>query len=72
MVYKEIHNTEVHTCVIHASSIANTKIRLYANKYALSLTFTENRKKVSQFNKFVDLGYSNQFIAALRDRESLE
>ena len=46
MVHKEIHNAEAHTCVIHASSIVNTKIRLYANKYALSLTFIENRKKV--------------------------
>ena len=72
MVHKEIHDAEAHTCVIHASSMANTKIRPYANKYALSLTFTENRKKVSRFDEFVDSGYSNQFMAALRDGESSE
>jgi hypothetical protein len=58
--------------VIHASSMVDMKIGPYANKYTLSLTFTEDRKKVSPFKEFVDLGYSNQFIAALRDRESSE
>ena len=72
MVHKEIHDAEAHMCVIHASSMADTKIGLYANECALSLTFTENGKKVSRFDEFVDSGYSNRFMAALRDGESSE
>ena len=72
MVHKEIHDAEAHTCVIYASSMANTKIGPYTNEYALSLMFTENGKKVSRFDEFVDSEYSNRFMAALRDGESSE
>jgi hypothetical protein len=72
VVHKEIHDAQAHTCVIHASSMADTKIGPYANEYALSLTFTEDGKKVSRFEEFVDSGYSNRFMAALRDGESSE
>ncbi|KAF9730069.1 hypothetical protein PMIN01_12002, partial [Paraphaeosphaeria minitans] len=41
-VLKEIQDAETHTCLIYASSTADTKIGRYGNEYALILTFTED------------------------------
>ncbi|KAI0570372.1 SnoaL-2 domain-containing protein [Pyrenophora tritici-repentis] len=68
-VKEEIHDTEMHTCIIHASSTAETKIGLYANEYVLILTFTEDGRKVTKFDEFVDSAYSQQFVAALAKKE---
>jgi hypothetical protein len=50
---------------MHASSTANTKIGLYTNKYALSLSFTEDRTEITKINEFVDSAYSAKFFAKL-------
>ncbi|KAL6171937.1 hypothetical protein ACJQWK_02930 [Exserohilum turcicum] len=64
-VNEEIHDAVAHKCIIHASSRAETKIGPYANEYALILTFTEDGKKVTKFDEFVDSAYSQQFVSAL-------
>jgi ketosteroid isomerase-like protein len=51
--------------MMHASSTADTKIGPYANEYALFLTFTEDGKKVTRFEEFVDSGYSVKVFAEL-------
>jgi hypothetical protein len=66
---EEIHDATAHTCIIHASSTAHTKIGLYANEYALILTFTEDGTQVTKFDEFVDSAYSQQFLAALAKEE---
>ena len=58
--------------MIHASSMADTKIGPYANEYALSLTLTDDGTKVLRFDEFVDPGYSARFMTALKDAESSE
>jgi ketosteroid isomerase-like protein len=65
VVREEIHDALAHTCIIHATSTANTKIGPYANEYALILTFTEDGRKVTNFKEFVDSAYSEQFVSAL-------
>ncbi|PVH92161.1 hypothetical protein DM02DRAFT_663221 [Periconia macrospinosa] len=65
VVREEIHDALAHTCIIHATSTANTKIGPYANEYALILTFTEDGRKVTNFKEFVDSAYSEQFVTAL-------
>ncbi|KAL5396859.1 hypothetical protein PMIN03_012930 [Paraphaeosphaeria minitans] len=64
-VLQEIHDAETHTCIIHASSKAETEIGQYGNEYALILTFTEDGKQVTSFEEFVDSAYSERFVAAL-------
>ncbi|KAF9728536.1 hypothetical protein PMIN06_011507 [Paraphaeosphaeria minitans] len=64
-VLQEIHDAETHTCIIHASSKAETEIGQYGNEYALILTFTEDGKQVTRFEEFVDSAYSERFVAAL-------
>ncbi|KAF2022621.1 hypothetical protein EK21DRAFT_82880 [Setomelanomma holmii] len=64
-VLEQVHDAETHTCIIHASSAADTKIGRYSNEYALILTFTEDGKQVSRFDEFVDSAYSRNFTAAL-------
>ncbi|KAF2844600.1 hypothetical protein T440DRAFT_523349 [Plenodomus tracheiphilus IPT5] len=64
-VKEEIHDAATRTCIIHASSKAETKIGPYTNEYALILTFTEDGRKVTKFDEFVDSAYSRQFVAAL-------
>lgn len=72
VVMEEIHDARTHTCIIHASSTAQTKIGLYANEYALILTFTEDGTKVTKFDEFVDSAYSQQFVTALGKEESIQ
>jgi hypothetical protein len=50
---------------IHASSAADTKVRLYTNEYALSLSFTEDRTEITKINEFIDSAYSAKFFAKL-------
>jgi ketosteroid isomerase-like protein len=69
---EEIHDARARTCIIHASSRAQTKIGPYANEYVLILTFTEDGTKVTQFDEFVDSAYSQQFVAALAKEEPAE
>jgi len=66
---EEIHDARAHTCIIHASSTAHTSIGLYANEYALLLTFSDDGTKVTKFDEFVDSAYSQQFVAALAKEE---
>lgn len=61
----EAHDAEMHTCITHASSTADTEIERYRNEYALILTFTEDGKKVARFDEFVESAYSERFVAAL-------
>jgi len=68
-VKEEVHDAAAHTCIIHASSTAETKIGRYANEYALILTFTEDGRKVTRFDEFVDSAYSQRFVAALAKGE---
>ncbi|PZD29524.1 hypothetical protein A1F97_10322, partial [Pyrenophora tritici-repentis] len=64
-VIEELHDAKTHKCIIHARSKAQTAIGLYANEYALILSFTEDGKKVSHFDEFVDSAYSVKFQADL-------
>jgi hypothetical protein len=50
---------------MHASSAADTKIGLYTNEYALSLSFTEDGTEITKIDEFVDLVYSAKFFAKL-------
>ncbi|EMD88492.1 hypothetical protein COCC4DRAFT_29062 [Bipolaris maydis ATCC 48331] len=71
-VMEETHDARAHKCIIYASSTAQTKIGLYANEYALILTFTEDGTKVTKFDKFIDSAYSQQFVAALAKEEPIQ
>lgn len=62
---EEIHDAAARKCIIHATSRAETKIGPYTNEYALILTFTEDGRKVTKFDEFVDSAYSEQFVSAL-------
>ncbi|RAR15476.1 hypothetical protein DDE83_001117 [Stemphylium lycopersici] len=68
-VEEEIHDATKHTCIIHARSTASTPIGPYGNEYALILTFTDDGRKVTKFDEFVDSAYSQQFVAALAKEE---
>jgi ketosteroid isomerase-like protein len=68
-VEEEIHDATKHTCIIHARSTAGTPIGPYGNEYALILTFTDDGRKVTKFDEFVDSAYSQQFVAALAKAE---
>ncbi|PVH90232.1 hypothetical protein DM02DRAFT_578199 [Periconia macrospinosa] len=70
VVQDEIHDARTHSCIIHASSTADTAIGRYANEYALFLTFTEDGKNVTMFREFVDSAYSERFVAALANARS--
>jgi ketosteroid isomerase-like protein len=70
VVLNEIHDADAHTSIIHASSTAETKIGPYANEYTLMLTFTEDGKKVTKFDEFVDSAYSEKFFAALENKKA--
>jgi ketosteroid isomerase-like protein len=65
VIHTEVHDAEARRCVIHASSTANTRIGTYGNEYALFLTFTEDGKKISKIEEFVDTAYSAKFFASL-------
>ncbi|KAJ6192084.1 hypothetical protein J3E72DRAFT_399387 [Bipolaris maydis] len=64
-VKEEVHDAAARKCIIHATSRAETKIGPYTNEYALILTFTEDGRKVTKFDEFVDSAYSEQFVSAL-------
>lgn len=72
VIHKAVHDAEMHTCVIRASSTADTEIGPYANEYMLSLEFTEDGKQVKAFDEFVDSDYSERFFASLRDEQQFE
>ncbi|EMD86779.1 hypothetical protein COCC4DRAFT_42212 [Bipolaris maydis ATCC 48331] len=69
-IKEEIHDAGARKCIIHAFSRAETKIGPYANEYALILTFTEDGRKVTKFDEFVDSAYSEQFVSALAKNET--
>jgi ketosteroid isomerase-like protein len=58
-----VHDADAHTCIMHASSTAETDIGPYANEYALILNFTDDGKKVTKFSEYVDSAYAMQFFA---------
>ncbi|KAJ6192089.1 hypothetical protein J3E72DRAFT_380188 [Bipolaris maydis] len=64
-VKEEVHDAAARKCIIHATSRAETKIGPYTNEYALILTFTEDGRKMTKFDEFVDSAYSEQFVPAL-------
>jgi len=64
-VHKEIHDAEARVSVMHASSMANTRIGTYTNEYALFLTFTKDGERVTKIEEFVDSAYSARFFADL-------
>jgi ketosteroid isomerase-like protein len=64
-IHKEFHDAEARTCVIHASSKANTRAGIYSNEYALFLWFTKDGSKITRIDEFVDSAYSAQFFAKL-------
>jgi ketosteroid isomerase-like protein len=64
-VHKELHDIEARTSLIHASSRADTAVGRYANEYALILSFTKDRTKVTKIEEFVDSAYTTQFFAKL-------
>jgi ketosteroid isomerase-like protein len=68
VVLEEIHDADAHISIIHALSTAETRIGPYANEYMLILTFTEDGKKVTKFDEFVDSAYSKDFFAALENQ----
>jgi ketosteroid isomerase-like protein len=70
VVREEVHDAHAHIGIIHASSTAETDIGPYANEYALILKFTEDGKKVTNFDEFVDSAYTNEFWAALLNEDS--
>jgi ketosteroid isomerase-like protein len=72
VVLEEIHDADAHKSIIHASSTAETKIGPYANEYMLILTFTENGKKVTRFDEYVDSANSKEFFAALENKNSTQ
>jgi ketosteroid isomerase-like protein len=65
-VHKEVQDVEARTCMMHASSTANTKKGPYANEYALILTFTNDGKKIEKIEEFADSAYSKEFFAKLQ------
>jgi ketosteroid isomerase-like protein len=67
VVYREIHDARAHTCMMHASSTAYTKIGKYANEYGLFLTFTEDGNKVTRIEEFVDSAYTVKFFQKLNN-----
>lgn len=66
-VHTEVHDAEAHTCIMHATSTADTDIGPYANEYALVLFFTDDGKKVKKFLEYVDSAYSIKFFGALAE-----
>jgi ketosteroid isomerase-like protein len=64
-----VHDAEQHTCVMHATSTAETDVGPYANEYALILTFTEDGEKVIKFLEYVDSAYSQGFFAKLAKKD---
>jgi ketosteroid isomerase-like protein len=70
VVREEVHDACAHMSIIHASSTGETDIGPYANEYALILTFTDDGKKVTKFDEFVDSAYTNKFWAALLNEDS--
>ncbi|KAH7087114.1 hypothetical protein FB567DRAFT_602682 [Paraphoma chrysanthemicola] len=67
-VHTTVHDAEQHTCMMHATSTAETDIGPYANEYALVLHFTEDGKKVVRFLEYVDSKYSSEFFAKLAEK----
>jgi ketosteroid isomerase-like protein len=65
-VHREFHDAEARTSIIHASSRAITSVGAYSNEYALFLSFTEDGKKITKIDEFVDSAYSAQFFAKLK------
>lgn len=62
-----MHDADAHTCIMHATSTAETDIGPYANEYALVLHFTDDGKKVTKFLEYVDSAYSMKFFAELAE-----
>ncbi|KAL5117243.1 hypothetical protein ACEQ8H_004802 [Pleosporales sp. CAS-2024a] len=59
----EVHDAEQHTCMMHATSSAETDIGPYLNEYALILHFTDDGKQVIKILEMVDSAYSLKFFA---------
>jgi len=66
-VHTAVHDAEAHTCIMHATSTAETDIGPYGNEYALILFFTDDGKKVTKFLEYVDSAYSIKFFTALAE-----
>ncbi|KAF1916292.1 hypothetical protein BDU57DRAFT_574111 [Ampelomyces quisqualis] len=66
-VHAAVHDAEAHTCIMHATSTAETDIGPYGNEYALVLNFTNDGNKVTKILEFVDSAYSIKFFARLAE-----
>ncbi|KAH8714030.1 hypothetical protein GQ44DRAFT_689025 [Phaeosphaeriaceae sp. PMI808] len=66
-VHTAVHDADAHTCIMHATSTAETDIGPYGNEYALILHFTDDGKKVTKFLEYVDSAYSIKFFGALAE-----
>lgn len=53
-IHAEFHDAEARTSITHASSKAITRIATYSNEYALFLSSTEDGKKITKIDDFVD------------------
>jgi ketosteroid isomerase-like protein len=51
--------------MMHASSMAETKVGRYNNEYALFLDFTDDGRQIKRIEEFADSAYSADFFAKL-------
>jgi ketosteroid isomerase-like protein len=65
VIHKQLHDAEARTCMMHASSMAETKVGRYNNEYALFLDFTDDGKQIKRIEEFADSAYSADFFAKL-------
>lgn len=69
-VQTTVHDADTHTCMMHATSTADTEIGPYVNEYALVLFFMHDGGKVVRLLEYVDSAYSLPFFARLAAHEA--